>query len=84
MMPAVKETAYDQYMDKVRKVQVLGMKNEEIVRELFTEIRSIAQRKRIKCSQLALCRSPYPSREAVRAALECITAIERIIGELQT
>lgn len=81
-MPAVKKTAYALYMELVKKNQDIGIPNQDIISELESEIHSIEQRKATKCAELSLNRSPYPMREAVRAAHECITAIERICREL--
>ena len=79
-----KEGAYERYKALVDKAQALGHSIELIVAELRHEEDAIWKRCRAKQAQLATTsRTPYPAREAARAAQECVMVIERICKELE-
>lgn len=82
-MPKAIENAYEKYMAKVRMAQKAGYSDVNIVKELERERATIMPRCVMKQAQLSQDRNIYKSREAARAARECITAIDRIIEELQ-
>lgn len=80
---ADKPTSYDRYMELVEKARTVhGHSNGQIIIGLREEAKRIEARCRDKMRELSMARSPYPAREARRAATECIMVIERICNEL--
>lgn len=79
-----KDPTYDQYRLKVIDARSMGFLPEEIAAELQLEIRGIRNKLTAKLIQLSQNPTPYPAREAKRAATECIAVIERICKELLT
>lgn len=73
---------YERYKAMVDKAHELKCSNEAIIKELRDEIQSIEVRCQRKQIIMAGNKTPYPAREARRAATECIMVIERIIREL--
>lgn len=77
-------TTYDRYMELVKKARfLLGHPNDRIIEGLKEEAKRIEARCQQVMRELALSRTPYPAREARRAATECIMVIERICNELK-
>lgn len=78
----MKMTTYDLYKKKIQTAMELGFHRQSIVHELRNEMQSIEKRAIAKQAQLGLNKSPYPAREAMRLARECIAVIKRLINEL--
>lgn len=75
--------AYDRYMARIRKAQNAGYSNFAIIQELQHERATLQPRAMMKAATLAQDRNIYKKREAMRAANECSTAIDRICKELE-
>lgn len=75
---------YDRYMHLVTKARTdRNLSNAKIIEELENEAQHIENRCRQKQIELAQNPTPYPGREARRAATECIMVIQRIIRGLK-
>ena len=75
--------AYERYMRKITVARGAGYSDKELVGALLAERLTIMPRAEIKAATLAKDRNPYKAREAMRAARECIDAIDRICKELE-
>lgn len=83
MKPPVIGDAYERYMKRVKAALEIGLKPYQIIQELKREKASLKGRATVKAATLVTDPNPYKKREAIRAAHECMTAIERIISELE-
>lgn len=82
-MNAFTETdAYVRYLQRVRHARAAGYSDKAIMEELVSERISIAPRCTMKQAMLVGDRNPNKSREAARAARECIEAIDKLLAEL--
>ena len=77
-------TSYEKYKALIDKAIALGNSIDMIVRELRHEEEQIWKRCRMKQAELSMNKSPYPSREAARAAKECSMVIDRLCKELES
>ena len=76
-------TAYERYKAIAEAALKKGADAEAIIAELAEEKKDIVSKRDRKLAALQFNLSPYPSREARRSANECLTAIDRLIGELK-
>jgi len=78
-----KQTTYEKYMERVIQASNSGFPPIAIIIEMRAEIQRINSRCIQKVSELSMNKNPWPRKEAIRAAQECMAILERIINELK-
>ena len=77
------EDTYNKYLKLTAKAIAVGHSTDQIIAELRHEQNDIRERCRAKMAELMFNKSPYPRREAQRAAMECTAVIDRLCKELE-
>lgn len=83
-MTAEQDDIYHRYKTKAWMAKNHGYSSEDIIKEFLNEKESILSKARQRAIILSTDRNIYKKREVMRAANECIEAIDRVIKEMES